>query len=307
MQSYKDFDKSYRRGLVLGFSLAELFLILVFLLLLLGTAVSTIYIKTQEELDNAKQTIKTITNEDNEFTDTITTVDRALGENIITPEDIEDLIEGKKTSQEEKSEGDGLTTEEREEIVEKREEAVEEREIVVDKREESVKKREEAVENREEVVEEWEESVEKREEKIALLDKGQHPPCWYVLVSDSTKETGYREEHIRIYDVKITDDKFVVRKKDNSEIENLEQGETRHLPTINDSAFNRELTESEFLNIFRPLFNVGRNKKIHEYPCNFMADVYDFTSKDNKQGWQKNLRIVKGLFLEGVRYDRRDW
>ena len=33
-RSYKDFDRPYRRGLVLGLSLAELFLILLFLLLL---------------------------------------------------------------------------------------------------------------------------------------------------------------------------------------------------------------------------------------------------------------------------------
>ena len=35
-ESYSNFDKPYRRGLVLGLSLAELFLILLFLLLLVS-------------------------------------------------------------------------------------------------------------------------------------------------------------------------------------------------------------------------------------------------------------------------------
>ena len=38
--SYEPFDRSYRRGLVLGLSLAEIFLILIFLLLLASIGIA---------------------------------------------------------------------------------------------------------------------------------------------------------------------------------------------------------------------------------------------------------------------------
>ena len=40
-KSYENFDKPYRRGLILGLSLAELFLILLFLLLLVSMGISS--------------------------------------------------------------------------------------------------------------------------------------------------------------------------------------------------------------------------------------------------------------------------
>ena len=49
-RSYENFDKPYRRGLVLGLSLAELFLILLFLLLLIATGLHQIKEKETKNL-----------------------------------------------------------------------------------------------------------------------------------------------------------------------------------------------------------------------------------------------------------------
>ncbi len=50
-KSYETFDKPYRRGLVLGLSLAELFLILLFILLLVATAIVQEYEKARVEAE----------------------------------------------------------------------------------------------------------------------------------------------------------------------------------------------------------------------------------------------------------------
>ena len=54
-QSFENFDKPYRRGLVLGLSLAEVFLILLFLLLLASIGLTS---ALQEDLVQNKKKIR---------------------------------------------------------------------------------------------------------------------------------------------------------------------------------------------------------------------------------------------------------
>ena len=57
VKSYENFDKPYRRGLILGLSLAELFLILLFLLLLASMGISS---ALEEEKKQTKQKTKEV-------------------------------------------------------------------------------------------------------------------------------------------------------------------------------------------------------------------------------------------------------
>ena len=54
-ESFQNFDKPYRRGLVLGLSLAEVFLILLFLLLLASIGLAS---SIQEELESENQELR---------------------------------------------------------------------------------------------------------------------------------------------------------------------------------------------------------------------------------------------------------
>ena len=72
-ESYSNFDKPYRRGLVLGLSLAELFLILLFLLLLVSMGLTAFI---QEELDAANKKNETLVSQNQELTDSLTEIQK---------------------------------------------------------------------------------------------------------------------------------------------------------------------------------------------------------------------------------------
>ena len=84
-QSYNNFDRPYRRGLVLGLSLAELFLILLFLLLLVATGIVQQYERETQELKEVKEDLS----EKLEALERVITIDGKP----ITREEFEDLVE----------------------------------------------------------------------------------------------------------------------------------------------------------------------------------------------------------------------
>ena len=49
----------------------------------------------------------------------------------------------------------------------------------------------------------------------AVTDKGRNPPCWFRLVDDKSEPGAKRQRDVKIFDVKIEDDGFVVIKHNN--------------------------------------------------------------------------------------------
>lgn len=82
-ESYSNFDKPYRRGLVLGLSLAELFLILLFLLLLVSMGLTAFI---QEELDAANKKNEVLVAQNQELTDSLVEIQKVLGGKITVEE-----------------------------------------------------------------------------------------------------------------------------------------------------------------------------------------------------------------------------
>ena len=75
-QSFENFDKPYRRGLVLGLSLAEVFLILLFLLLLASIGFTSSLEAEKQELQVQKQ----------ELQDSLDAFRKVIGNNITIEE-----------------------------------------------------------------------------------------------------------------------------------------------------------------------------------------------------------------------------
>ena len=132
-----------------------------------------------------------------------------------------------------------------------------------------------------------------------LVDKGRAPPCWYIVVDDKSEPTGKRQKDVKIFDVKIQDDGFIVRLHDNQFIkQEINKGNVNALPSFNENDFNVKLNTNMFLNKFKSFYDVGNKKLIHPYKCVFMVDVYDATSIDNKIGYKRNLRTIESIFMK---------
>ena len=91
-KSYDNFDRSYRKGLVLGLSLAEIFLILLFLLLLVATGIVQKY---EKEIRKQKEVTQDLTKKLEAIEKIIN-----IGGKPITREEFEDLIEAAQNREE---------------------------------------------------------------------------------------------------------------------------------------------------------------------------------------------------------------
>ena len=88
VKSYENFDKPYRRGLILGLYLAELFLILLFLLLLVSMGISS---ELKEEKKQTAEKLELVQKEIEDLKDKLSTMEDILG-GVITLEELRRLV-----------------------------------------------------------------------------------------------------------------------------------------------------------------------------------------------------------------------
>lgn len=324
-QSFQNFDKPYRRGLVLGLSLAEVFLILLFLLLLASIGLAS---SIQEELESENQELRdsleafrevhggTITIEEftrlqkdaaakqklmrekDDLSDRlkkakkklaeVEDVIEALKENEIKLEDLKDIIEGNESLAKALSEKASI----QEKFDQLNEKITKVEKKLID---EQIKS---------EIAKSQLADAEKDVTDIAKIldsikDKGRSPPCWFRLVPN--KDAGpnaKRQKDVKIFDVKITDDGFYVIKHDNQQTPKpIDFGDELGLPAYPDKLFNKRLSTNKFKLGFNPFFLAGDTNKIQPYKCAFTVDVYDYTSKTNKIGYKQSVKVVRGMFI----------
>ena len=328
--SYKHSDSSYRRGLVLGLSLAEIFLILLFLLLLVSIGITSVLNTEKEQAGQEADKLR----------DQLTVIHEIVG-NEITAEDfnrlVKDVAENQSLKEENQELSDKLATKEAELVVKEAELAIRESELV-DKAselavmedrlteaekilEESREIREFAQENQmdaedmadllqhekelQEQLQKFDKDMARYREDITVhrraLDslsrkEGQDPACWFVNVPDENEPGETRQKHVKIFDVRISRTGFTVRLHDNSHIRGVDRGDTTSLPALSNSVLHRELTEEEFKREFLPFYDAGKRKNIRDYSCRFMVDIFDATPENDKNRYKYNLNVVEGIF-----------
>jgi len=299
IRSYQDFDKPYRRGLVLGLSLAELFLILLFLLLLTSMGLMAF---VQEEIE------KTNT-EKQELQDSLDALSDGWGHQINTKEFtrlIKDAGERQKLIRENQELTDKLV------IAQKKLNVAEPVLKILKKHNLQLSSIQSLLQGKDTLTEALAENaaliqqVKNKESKIikinktmdSLTDKGRDPPCWFRLVADTNSPDSKRQRDVKIFDVKIEDDGFIVIKHNNNKTPRpINVGNEESLPHYKDDFFNRKLTATEFKESFHSFFEAGEKNKIQPYKCVFTVDVYDNTAATNKGGYKQNVKVIKGLFV----------
>lgn len=293
---HEKYDRPYRRGLVLGLSLAEIFLILLFLLLVAAmniiSAANEEERKTQEVIDQMSSAV-----------DQMSILKRELelaGIKTESPDFVTELIE---------SIEQGRASQSVQPIID----ALAEKEVTSDVIANLVEEvrnsiSENSTENLSEIFEKTENEL--RDENRELIDKieslgaakGELPSCWFVVV-DRAKDP---EKEIKTFDVKITDSMITVLRspsideiRENDPTANF--GVDTYRPEYPDQYLGRPISYTEFQNVFQSFYHAGEQRQVQPYRCRFFVNLWDQTS--NKDSYKARKRVVEGLFHK---YDYED-
>jgi hypothetical protein len=298
-RSYQDFDRPYRRGLVLGLSLAELFLILLFLLLLASIGIIE---EVKKENDRYKELYEKSTKVDASL---IIDIEKKFGQKL-EEIDFNELIKATEKIEQLEKENEILKTEliplekyeELEEIFEEQNLSEPDKKEVIDKINEMLEEannKEEIINNIEAIDKNLKEQNSKltaQIERLKILLKGQHPPCWY---EDSINE--YKpEKELYIYDIKMSDNFLVVVKRPTPlETVTVHIGNQNNLPPYPINSLDKEISYEEFISNFQIYKTVGENKLIQNYSCVFFAYIWDNTTY--KEIYKKRLDEINSIFF----------
>ncbi len=127
--------------------------------------------------------------------------------------------------------------------------------------------------------------------QLEVLGKGQHPPCWYKIV---TRRNGKpRERGLYIFHVNIFDNNVFVK---DIPAPTPEYALQKPALLFNRSALNKNISFGEFVKSFKPLKDAGENRKVQDYPCKFYVKVWEATT--SKKKYRRALeKVVETVFF----------
>ena len=281
----------YRKGTVLGLTIAEIFILLIFLLLLATLALNS---QWNEEKKGYEEKLTELLSGNTD-------------ERFITPKQIETLY---------------VPITEVEQARDRYQEALakelghrKEAEEALAKELGHRKEAEEALANELGHRKEAEEALEKarkgKEEVESALDvlrrKGENPPCWYEIVA--TGDGKIRERTHYLFNVALYDTSLVMAPSPVPSGAATDDGgrpyaeEARRLG-VADLPYRKHLSDEAFTKHLKPLVERGKQSKVRTYSCVFFIRVWDETSPGAKGRWkQAHDRVLEGMF--GT-YDVRD-
>ena len=136
---------------------------------------------------------------------------------------------------------------------------------------------------------------------LALLHrKGKNPPCWYQIVSAGEDRT--REKAYYAFDVAILENSIVLAPRSAPPGGADDDGggpyadEWKRL-RIGYLPYGRELSDNEFSEAVRDLVAQGRNGQVRTYECVFSVRVWDKTPDHAKKRWKEaHDQIIEASF-----------
>ena len=301
----------YRRGAVLGLTVAETFILLTFLLLvaLLGL------VEHEEPLPNADAAsaprvwerpdeIETLVNAANEARRAWQEADQAriVAERARDQahETAEQALKAQKDAEQARAAAErerDLDRKAREEAEQARTAAERERDLVRKKVEEARKAQGEAEQARATA----ERERDQTQQNLALLRrKGKNPPCWYQIVGAG--EGKAREKPYYVFNLAIYEDAIEIAPRKAPPAGALDDGggsyadEWKRL-RIEELPYGKRLSDKQFTEAISHLVAQGRNRQVRSYECVFSVMVWDKTPNHAKKRWKDaHDRIIEGSF-----------
>ena len=292
---------AYRRGTVLGLTVAEIFILLLFLLMLAFLVITNDWQQQQLEWETQQQPVL---DRLQEVLPLVASNPEAWAEAVAefeSPEEIVTLSRQKREAERQRDEVERILADEntarreaeqaRDEEIEARQEAEQQRDAVVAAaQEELARVRELSARRRAEV----------ENELRVLKEKGQNPPCWYSKVPDG--RGGERGKPYYTLNVAVFDDSIVIRPEplpeggveDDNGSTFQEEADALQLRAI---PYGVPLTDNELIQQLQHIHDAGKGADVRSYSCIFWVRVWDETSPDAKARWKHAHDIIlEGLF-----------
>ena len=300
-----DMEEGYRRGTVLGLTIAEIFILLVFLMLLALMGVNRYW---SAKLDPWKDIMAKTTPEE---------IEVALGQ----PEQLRRKIE-RLNRQIEELEREKERLQSRIRALENREGETGEK---LDEANRKLRETMHALAECEKALADAERQIKTLTiendrltdanselrgetdvlgEKLRIIGKGLTPPCWYRQIEETNPitKTNWREKPYYLFDIAIRDDHMEVQRlpipegsaEDDAGASYVEEAKGLALDTI---PYGTPLTDGAMRNAMRDLYEKGKASQIRTYSCIFYVRVWDETPAGAKKRWkQAHDAVLEQLF-----------
>lgn len=289
-------DQAYRRGTILGLTIAEVFILLVFLLLL-----TLLLFMNQWEKKMAEEEIL------REETETVRQVLSVWEEpgNLPTPEEVKTLHDRAN-----EAEAELRNIEEDSKMARKRADAAEQEIVKLKDQLENAGKEKmddekeiadlkKAHQEVQEILEDANKKLQKARRDLRIQKKGENPPCWYKLKVENGKT---REQHLFLLNIAVFDDAMIIRRRKPPEGAAVDDGgepyaiEAQRLP-LADIPYGEPLKDETLRENLQPIYDMGKAAEVRTYPCKFSVLVWDKTSSGAKARWQQaHDEVLEGLF-----------
>ena len=258
---------AYRRGTVFGLTIAEVFVLLLFLLMLLFQSLNQEWEIDAEEDKEAKGNLVEVTADRDKLRldrDKLKQYQEELRKRIRTL---------------------GLERNSTEQQLRKVEQELSDARRLLDGRESELAKE----------VQEERDRAERAESELGeletLLEKGVNPPCWYHKVPDPKKASGEREKPYYSFNVGVFDDHLIVRQlppppggaEDDGDLSFADEAKKLEFDAL---PYGQRLSGDEFKRHFKPISEAGKNKQVRSYSCVFWIRVWDQTAPGAKSRWK---------------------
>jgi len=255
-----EYHRAYRRGIVLGLSLAELFILLVFLLLLalIGYALSR-----DDQANRQEQTIA----EQQEQLDALAPIVDADPNEL--RQRIVQLAREKSDAEKRAKEVEQRAKQQAQTITEQQQSIAQ-----LGREKERAEARARESEQRAESAEAARQAAEQKHQQARQREKrgdGQTSPCWYKVVQKQGEDI---EEPLYIFDLRISDETVLVQNYHRSTPPGVSTPRVKY----DRAALGRELPYAEFMREFEPMKIAGRNKEVRDRWCLFHVRMWDNTS-----------------------------
>ena len=283
-----EMEEGYRRGTVLGLTIAEIFVLLVFLMLLALLGVNRYW---SESFEPWRDIMEKMTPEE---------VKLALAKPIELRREIERLNKQIEVLKKEKERlqdrirtlvaREGTVGEELDEVRRLLEECEKELEDAKRKSEDLMTKNL----RQRDINDELQGEKDVLANQIRIIGKGATPPCWYQVVEETnpitkadSRERAYylfdiviREEHMEVQPVPIPEG----RAEDD---EGRPYAEEAKALNLDDVPYGKPITNEKMRKVMRRLHEKGKASQVRTYSCAFYVRVWDETPATAKNRWKR--------------------
>ena len=299
-----DMEEGYRRGTVLGLTIAEIFILLVFLMLLALMGVNRYW---SDKIGPWKPIMEKFTPE--EIKVALEQPEQLRREIERLNRQIEELKKEKKRLQSriralrDRNEETGEKLDETDRKLREAKRALAEYEKALADAERKIETLTIENDRLRDTNSELRDENEALGEEIRIIGKGVSAPCWYQQIEETNPITkaNWREKAYYLFDIAIREKHMEVRglpipegsAEDDSETSYVEEAKGLALDTI---PYGKPLTDAQIRNVTRHLYEKGKAWQIRTYSCVFYVRVWDETHSGAKKRWKQALALLQQHF-----------